>query len=80
MKAMIILLTGPMMLFFTLAAASTAEWHAEQGYPLPWAWLAGIVAMDILWCVSAGRCRRESLDEALEKCEKLIDKLQKIWP
>ena len=75
MKALIILLTGPAMLFFTLAAASTAEWCAEQGYPVPWAQLAGIVAMDIAWCVTAGKCRRESLNEALEKCEKFIDKL-----
>jgi hypothetical protein len=48
MKAAIILLTGPLMLFFTISAASTAEWCVEQGFPPPWALLAGIVVMDIV--------------------------------
>jgi hypothetical protein len=75
MKAMIILLTGPLMLFFTLSVASAAEWHVEAGMPVPWAWIAGIVAVDAVWCVAAARCSRESMDQALRRYEKFIEKL-----
>ncbi|MDR1646034.1 MAG: LysE family translocator [Tannerellaceae bacterium] len=75
MKALIIILTAPFMLFFTLSVASTAEWCIEQGTTPPWGYLAGIVAMDIIWCICASRCSRESLYEALRRYEKFMNKL-----
>jgi hypothetical protein len=77
MKAMIILLTGPMMLFFTLSVASTAEWCLERGLPVPWAWLVGIVAMDIVWCVCASKFGEGAMEEALKRYERFICKLFK---
>jgi hypothetical protein len=75
MKAMIILLTGPMMLFFTISAVSTVEWCAEYGGAFPWAWIAGIVIMDVAWCVCAFKCSEEEMNKAIRKYERFIDNI-----
>ena len=75
MKAMIILLTGPMMLFFTLSAFSTIEYCVEQGEVIPWTPLVGIVAMDVTWCVCAFKCGKEDMGKALRKYERFLDRL-----
>jgi hypothetical protein len=75
MKAMIILLTAPMMLFFTFGVFSTAEYCMETGAPVPWTTLAGTIAIDIAWCISASRCSRKSLNRALRQYERFINKL-----
>ncbi|MDR1938274.1 MAG: hypothetical protein LBQ73_07235 [Tannerellaceae bacterium] len=77
MKAMIILLTAPMMLFFTIAAASTVEWCLDYGYPIPWWHIAGIVVMDIVWGVCSSKCSKESMDKALREYKKFTKKLIK---
>jgi threonine/homoserine/homoserine lactone efflux protein len=75
MKAMLIVITGPAMLFFTIAAISTVEFHAEYGGVYPWAWIIGIGLMDIVWCVGAQRCSREEMNRAYRRYEKFLDNI-----
>jgi hypothetical protein len=78
MKAMVIVLTGPWMLFFLITAMSTVEWCVEAQEAIPWAWVIGIALAVIAWCICAAKCSSESLQEALEKCEKYMCKSMRL--
>jgi hypothetical protein len=76
MKALIILLTGPLMVFFVLAVCQTIEWCTDNGVrvpPLAWVLLTFVA----IWGISAYRCGAESLKEACRQWEQFLDEFFK---
>lgn len=76
MKALITLLTGPLMLMFLLGALQTIEYNWENNIPIPWQVYA-LIACVLFWCVAVYKCKRASMDEALRKYENFIVNLLK---
>lgn len=58
MKAMIIVLSGPFMLMFVMAAAQTIEYHWENGLTIPWQ-AYGLLVLAGIWIILASRVKKK---------------------
>ncbi len=69
MKALVIILTGPFMLMFAIAALQTIEWNVENNQPVPvLAYILLLVAA--IWGVCAAKLKKSDID----KLDKLKNK------
>lgn len=74
MKALIILLSGPFMLFFLLFAVQTVEYCMEFNETIPWQ-IYGLFGCVAVWCVAACKCNKQEINSAYKKYEQFLDKI-----
>lgn len=62
MTVLILLITGPFMAIFFLAAIQTIEWNLDHGTAVPWlAYLLLVVV--VIWGICVAKVRQSDIDE-----------------
>lgn len=62
MKALIIIIAGPIVLMFTIAAFQTIEWNIENDMPVPFLTYIPLIIAAI-WCICAAKLKKSDIDE-----------------
>ena len=77
MKALILILSSPVLFLLTLCMFTTLEYSLEYNEPYPFLSAAVVTVLDIIWCRTWCRCSRMERLRAFVKYEQLCDRLLK---